>query len=76
MKVYRGTFKKKNGETREMVFAYINDLPESFLENKIIGASSEKQLPDGMQLVWDVEADNFRIWNWNTVIETPREVEL
>lgn len=79
MKVYRGTFKKQNGEVREMTFARLDDLPESFLDSKIIGASSEKQLPDGMELVWDLEAEpdgNFRIFNYNTVIETPREVEL
>lgn len=76
MKVYRGTFKKLNGESREMTFARLDDLPESFLDSKIIGASSEKQLPHGMELVWDLEEDNFRIFNYNTVIETPREVEL
>ena len=76
MKIYRGTFKKKNSEIREMLFAKLEDLPESFLDNKIIGASSEKQLPEGMKLVWDVEADNFRIFNYNTVIEEPVEVDF
>jgi hypothetical protein len=76
MKVYRGTFKKKNGEAREMVFARISDLPEAFLESKIIGASSEKELPEGMELVWDMEEDNFRIFNHNTVINPPIEVEF
>ena len=75
MKVYRGKFKKKNGDTREMLFAELDELPETFLESKIIGASSEKQLPDGMKLVWDIEEDNFRIFNYNTVIEYPKEVE-
>jgi hypothetical protein len=76
MKVYKGTFKKQNGEVREMVFAKLDELPESFLEARIIGASSEKQLPDGMELVWDLEADNFRIFNHNNVIEQPTEVNF
>jgi hypothetical protein len=70
MKVYKGTFKKQNGEVREMVFAKLDELPESFLEARIIGASSEKQLPDGMELVWclDQGVDNFRIFNHSTQI--------
>lgn len=68
MKAYKATFKKKNGELREMLFASLKDLPESFLETRIIGSGSEKLYPEGMELVWDLEADNFRIFNWNTVI--------
>lgn len=75
MKVYKGSFIKKNGELREMLFAKIQDLPESFLDARIIGASSEKQLPEGMELVWDMEEDNFRIWNHNTAVEPPVEVD-
>ena len=46
-----------------MVFARLFDLPETFLENKVQGAGSEQQYPDGMELVWDLEADNFRVFN-------------
>jgi hypothetical protein len=76
MKAYKGTFKKKNGESRDMTFARLADLPEQFLETRIIGAGSEQQYPEGMELVWDLEADNFRIFNWNTVEDVPTELSI
>jgi hypothetical protein len=76
MKAYKGTFKKKNGESRQMTFARLADLPEQFLENRVIGAGSEQTYPKGMELVWDLEADNFRIFNWNTAEETPKEMNI
>lgn len=66
MKAFKGTFKKKNGQIREMLFAHLRDLPDSFLDEKIIGSGSEKSYPTGMELVWDIEEDGFRIFNWST----------
>ena len=37
MKAYKGTFKKKNGESRDMVFARLLDLPQKFLNEKVQG---------------------------------------
>ena len=76
MKAYKGTFKKKNGEDRQMTFARLADLPEQFLETRIIGAGSEQSYPEGMELVWDLEADNFRIFNWNTIEDAPTEMSI
>lgn len=76
MKAYKGTFKKKNGTDREMVFAHLYDLPEKFLETKVQGAGQEQKYPDGMELVWDLEADNFRVFNWNTSEKKPTEIEI
>lgn len=76
MKAYKGTFKKVNGSIRNMLFARIEDLPESFLEQKIIGSGSTKSYPEGMQLVWDIEEDNFRIFNWSTVEGTVQEINI
>ena len=67
MKSYKGTFKKTNGEKREMVFARIWDLPEPFLQKHVQGAGSETEYPEGMELVWDLEADSFRVFNWKTI---------
>ena len=72
MKAYKGTFKKKNGESRDMVFARLLDLPEKFLETKVQGAGSEQKYPDGMELVWDLEADSFRVFNWNSAENNPK----
>lgn len=76
MKAYKGTFKKKNGDARQMTFARLADLPQQFLEARITGAGSEQKYPEGMELVWDLEADNFRIFNWNTVEDIPTELSI
>jgi len=76
MKAYKGTFKKKNGESRQMTFAKLADLPEQFLETRVIGAGSEQNYPEGMELVWDLEADNFRIFNWKSADDSPKEFDI
>ena len=76
MKAFKGTFRKKNGEIREMLFAHLRDLPDSFLDAKIVGSGSEKTYPEGMELVWDIEEDNFRIFNWNTQTGSVEQVKL
>ena len=76
MKAFKGTFKKKNGESRQMTFARLADLPDQFLETRVSGAGSEQKYPDGMELVWDLEADSFRIFNWNTVEDLPKELTI
>jgi|TARA_B110000977_G_C11042391_1_gene479318 hypothetical protein len=75
MKQYRGTFIKKNGDEREMTFAYIEDLPADFLKTHIIGSGQDKVYPVGMKLVWDLEANNFRIFNFNATLEEPVLIE-
>ena len=59
-----------------MVFARIDDLPSTFVASKIVGAGKEQQYPDGMELVWDMEADNFRVFNWNTSRDDVSTFEL
>lgn len=76
MKAYKGTFKKKNGESRDMVFARLYDLPEKFLSHRVQGAGSEQQYPEGMELVWDLEADNFRVFNWKAADNNIKEFEI
>ena len=76
MKAFKGSFKKKNGEIREMLFAHLRDLPDSFLDEKIIGSGSEKSYPEGMQLVFDLEEDNFRIFNFKTQIGHLEQVKV
>lgn len=76
LKAYKGTFKKKNGESRDMVFARLLDLPESFLSEKVQGAGSEQSYPPGMELVWDLEADNFRVFNWTASEGSVKEFDV
>ena len=30
--------------------------------------SHSKELPEGMELVWDVKKSAFRVFNWNSVV--------
>lgn len=76
MKVYKGRFKKQNGQIREMLFAHLSDLPENYLEAKIAGSGVVRNYPSSMELVWDVEADNFRIFNYATQIGDIEEASL
>ena len=76
MKAYKGTFKKKNGESRDMVFARLYDLPQKFLNERVQGAGSEQQYPEGLELVWDLEADNFRVFNWKSAESDPKEFDI
>lgn len=76
MKAYKGSFIKKNGEIREMLFAHVEDLPESLLQERITGTGVDKKYPKGMKLVWDIEADDFRVFNYSAVLEQPKEMDL
>lgn len=76
MQAYKGKFKKQNGSIREMLFAHLDDLPEQFLEQKIVGSGAAKNYAPGMQLVWDLEADDFRIFNWSTQVGSIEQVSL
>jgi len=76
MKAFKGSFTKKSGEERKMIFARIKDLPSDFIATKIVGAGREQNYPEGMELVWDLESDDFRIFNWKTCIENPAILEV
>ena len=58
-----------------MVFARIQDLPQKFVASRIVGAGNEQKYPQGMELVWDLEADNFRIYNRKTQ-DSIKELEI
>jgi hypothetical protein len=76
MKSYRATYKKKNGDVRNMHFAKLNDLPNQFVSDKIKGGNQQHNLDEGMELVWDLDANGFRIFNWKTVEGAVKEEEV
>ena len=76
MKAYNGTFTKKNGEARTMRFVRITDIPETFITSQIKGTGRKLTLAEGMELVWDLEQDDFRIFNWNTTNSSITETEI
>ena len=68
VKVFTGTFQKKNSDTRDMTFVKLEDLPKDFLNLKIKNANSPRDLPDGLELVWDIESVGFRTFNWDSAL--------
>lgn len=66
MKAYTGTYVKSSGESRTMNFLKLEDLPKSFLQARIKDPSPRK-LQEGHELVWDLDKNEFRIFNWNSI---------
>lgn len=78
IKSYSAKYVKKSGEERSMNFVRVSDLPESFLNDRIKGDRKTPSLATGMEVVWDLDNNGFRVFNWNTVIgeAVERETEI
>jgi len=59
--VHTGTFTKRNGETRTMSFIKSTDVPSA-----ILGEGRTPRLSKGEEVVYDINAKGFRVFNWNT----------
>ena len=68
LKIFSGTFKKKNDGSRTMTFVKLEDLPKDFLASKIGNHAKPRTLPEGIELVWDLDQDGFRTFNWRTLV--------
>ena len=79
MLVRIGEFTKKDGQSRKMKFLKISDLSE---EEKIkIGLTPDKEtnkkkLAEDSEMVYDVEARDFRVFNWATVTAEVTQEEM
>ena len=62
--IYNATFRKLNGQTRNMSFIRKNDLPSSMVNESTISTLEGKT---GSEVVFDTEKRQFRQFNWNTV---------
>ena len=76
MKAYNGTFTKKNGDARTMRFVRITDIPEKFIASQIKGTGRKSTLSEGLELVWDLDTNAFRMFNWKTVECNVTEIEV
>jgi hypothetical protein len=74
MKAFIGTFIKKNGERRTMRFVKLEDLPKQFFEGKF-NSGKKHVLAEGMELVWDIDESDFRIFNHNMRVDNFEEFE-
>jgi hypothetical protein len=65
--VYKGKFQKQNGDVREMQFHKVSEMTETELAPYVAGARKAPRLDTGSELVFDVEAGGFRIFNYRTM---------
>ena len=62
--IFNGTFQKQNGDRRTMRFIRRQDLPSSMINEGTIRTMEQKT---GSEVVYDVDARQFRQFNWKTV---------
>jgi len=74
MKAYSGTFTKQDGSRRTMRFIKLADVPNSLISAKITG-KQKHTLQAGMELVWDIDANDLRIFNYNKIVDKLEEFE-
>lgn len=75
MKAFKGTFMKKTGERRMMRFVKIKDLPSGFAESRFKGTGKRHLLNEGSELVWDIDQEDFRIFNHNMMVDKLEEFD-
>ena len=73
MKAYKGTFIKQSGERRFMRFVKVKDLPQNYFDGFTTG--KKHVLSEGLELVWDIDAKDFRIFNHKLSIDSLEEFE-
>jgi len=75
VKIFKGTFVKKDGTQRDMEFVKLSDIPENVQQSLFTTGKPAAQLPDTMYRVWDLGADGVRTFNTATQVGDLRESE-
>jgi len=75
-KIYAGMFRKKNNELRHMTFVKLDDVPDTFLKTKIKDTSQDRKMPKGMELVWDLDQADFRVFNYSSQVGSLKEMDM
>jgi len=65
--VYKGRFQKQNGDVREMQFHKVSEMTETELAPYVTGSRAAPRLDTGSELVFDVVAGGFRVFNFRTM---------
>jgi len=66
IKYYRGSFTKTSGDLRTMFFVRTEDMPSSFITENTAGTGKTRNLKEGLETVWDLQATGWRTFNWKT----------
>lgn len=65
MIIYSANFVKSNGTLRKIRFARLADVQHMLPASK---GGSPKQLAAHQEMVWDLDENNYRIFNWSSTI--------
>ena len=76
MRANLGIFRKKDGSLRTMRFVDLSDLPEGFFTSQTKGSAKKTNLAQGSSLVWDLDKQDFRVFNKNTIIGEVKNFEI
>lgn len=76
MKAYVGTFIKKDGSLRTMTFMNLEDMPKEIMENKLKNSGRKVTLAEGQKIVFDLEKNEFRIFNHKSLVGELDEIEV
>jgi len=74
MLVHDMVFLKKDGSERKIRFVQTKDLPSEFISGKVRGTGAKRIMTEGHELVWDLDKEDWRVINWDTV-QTHEEAE-
>ena len=71
---YKKKFKKKDNTERVMRFVRLSELSMEDYDVYSIPppnstSSGKRKYAEGMELVYDLDANDFRCFNWNSVVE-------
>ena len=77
---YTGTFTKKHGTRRTMNFVRISDLDEQ--QKAKVGLTTDRPgsqqgfLKPGFEIVYDLDEQGFRTFNWNAVVGQVQQQQM
>lgn len=63
MVIFEATYRKDDGTKRKIKFARLHDLPKNKVDKR-----NAVEYNAGKELVWDVQKNDYRVFNWNTVV--------
>ena len=67
MITYTAQFVTKDGSVRKMNFARLSDVQHMLPPSK---GGVSKTLAAHQEMVWDLDKNNYRIFNWASVVDT------
>ena len=73
MDLYKVAFIKKDGTIRKMEYVKVSELPKDFL-NERVKTNNKRNLPEHLELVWDVKEHGFRVVNHQTALEPTMKI--